>query len=471
MVATILEYSYTLITFFSLWYTLRKTLQDKQTLTKKIIYWIVFGIIFNLYSLSWVYTVYPLLWMNEGLLQLLGITILHILSACTAGISFGVVGYVVHIHIKKILQPFIFAVSLIFAEIGRSLLLSTLYYGNNSTIGLHWTAGTIGNALSTTPFIEFAYFGGTFMLTGVMGYFVYTCTSLNSLHIYKKHIFSLCIILCCIHFLLPTHGPKKPITVAVITTNFIQKKDTSKEYLDTFFKEKRGLVHEMTKQLASSSPDMIVYPEDTRYIQHNTSLEKRDLTTLFKQTLFIDSGTQKKQTGLSTYTLAYSPSQEKTPIRGKQFLMLFNEYIPVFFMKIFTLFMNEIELKKYTEEHTYALDSGKKSISFNGVRIGTIICSEILSFSTMDALAKEKPDILIYQSHLSVFHNNPWFVMHMRSFTKITAAQMRTPLINSSNGSPSFIISPYGSVVDMHDAGFFTSLYNISQKNISVLSK
>ncbi|MBP6948453.1 MAG: hypothetical protein KBC41_01190 [Candidatus Pacebacteria bacterium] len=469
MVATIFEYSYTILTFFGVWYTVRKTIHIDHSLKKKIFSWILFGFVFNLYSLSWVYTVYPVLWMKEGVLQLLSITTLLTLSAFTASVSFGVVGYAIHKHSKELLKPFIFALSLVVAEIGRSLLLSALYYGSGSTIGLHWTAGTIGNALSTTPFIEYAYFGGTFMLTGVLGYIVYCFLSIKNIQQYYKHILTLSILLIGIHYLLPVHGPEKPISVAVITTNFTHNSTISKEYIDLFFKDQTKTLTTMTQSLISSSPDIIVYPEDTRYIEHLSKKEKANLFSLFKDTIFVDSTTYKKQAGLSVYTLLYSPSQEKTPGRGKKFLMLFNEYIPVFFNKLFTMFIHAYDFEKYKEQHSYEIGTGKQSISLNGIRIGTIICSEILSFKTMSSLLEEKPDILIYQSHLSVFHNNPWFVMHMRSFTKITSAYMRTPLIGSSNGSPSFVVSPYGSIVNTDSTGFNTSLYKVSKEGIYLI--
>lgn len=440
-----------------------------MTLKKNILVWILFGIIFNLYSLSWLYTVYPLTWMTPGLIQILGIILLHLIVSISSGFCFFIVGFSYNKKIMELLKPFFFSLALVTAEIFRSIILSLLFYGNNSTVGLNWTAGTLGNSLSTTPFIEYAYFGGTYMLTFILGYLVSIFISKKHFFIYWKHFICILFGLILLHFLIPVGGPQTPIKVAIVTTNFELPTTATTPLLLSFFREQAASIHILTKTLASSSPDIIVYPEDTRYISHLTSTTSAELFSLFKNTLFVDGGTRKIEGGYSNYSLFYTPTEKRLPIRGKSFLMPFNEYLPLPFKTLLGFFLDKENIDSYAKNHTYTPEYSPKVFTYNFLRVGTLLCSEILSFTTIYSLHTENPDIVFYQSRLNVFHNNPWFIMHMRSFSKIAAAQLRIPLLESSNGSPSFVISPHGKIIKTVEIGFSSNLYIISKEKIAPL--
>jgi apolipoprotein N-acyltransferase len=463
MVEIIGEYSYTVITVTLVYYFLQKSLQDKSTTKKNIKNWILFGIIFNLYSLSWLYTVYPLPWMKEGFLQLIGIAMVHSIISIASGFCFVIVAFANNKKIPQNAKPFAFAFTLSLAEVLRSLVLSILYYGSNSRIGLNWTAGTIGNALSTTPLIEYAYFGGTYMLTFILGYCVYSVISKKHFSLYKNHIVVIIVILFGIHFLVPINGPKDITKIATITTNFQDPKNSTQQEISSFYKEQAKIVHNMTLSLATSSVDIIVYPEDTRYISSLSTSTENDITKNFKNTLFVDGGTRKIQGGLSNYTIFYKPGWKKIPIRGKSFLMPFNEYVPVAFGPLLQFFIQKEDIGEYSTEHTYIPEHSSTVLRYGDLRVGTLICSEILSYATIASIKNEHPDIIFYQSHLNVFHDNPWFLMHMRSFTKVAAAQLRTPILTASNDSPSFYISPYGSILDTIPTGFVSKIYTVQK--------
>jgi apolipoprotein N-acyltransferase len=96
---------------------------------------------------------------------------------------------------------------------------------------------------------------------------------------------------------------------------------------------------------------------------------------------------------------------------------------------------------------------------FNGNKIGTLLCSEILSYTTIEKIKEENPDIVFFQSRLNVFHGNPLLTMYFRSVAKVTAAELRAPLITSTSEGESFIISPHGKVLRAIPIGFSTSTY------------
>ena len=469
MDSALLEYSYTLVTVLFLAGVLRFTHAKPKTRKKHMVIWGLFGFAFNLYSLSWLYTVYPLAWIPEGYMQLLGISILHVTSAFIAGLAFTITGLAFHTRIPSSYKPLVFAGLLATSEVLRSLFLTTLFSGNGGEVGLHWAAGTIGNALSTTPFIEYAYFGGPYMLTFIIGCIVYICLSKTNFKEYQHYLVLIILGLLAIHFLIPVRGPKTPIRISVITTDF--KTPPTSQNITPVFREQWKTVNAMTLSLASSSPSIVVYPEDTRYTEQFTQENKQALVSSLGKVLLVDGTTQKFKEGTSNYSVFYSSETQKYIGRGKSFLFPFNEYVPVLFESIFRIFVHGTVLDDYIRLHTYIPQSFIGTFTYDGMRIGTLICSEILSFDVIKRLEVTSPDVVIFQAHLNVFHDNPWFVMHLRSFTKIAAAQLRTPLIGTANSAPSYVISPYGSILFSTDTGFSTRTYTFYKDSVKALSK
>jgi apolipoprotein N-acyltransferase len=460
MASYLFELSYTLIVVGLVFFFLRKSELYLHSWKKRVLHWMLFGFIVNLYGLSWLYTVYPLPWLPEGPLQFFGIFLLHFILSSATSLPYGLLALS---HTKKIRthwKPFVFASLLTLSEIFRSLIISILYKGEGTTIALHFTAGTIGNALSTTPLIEFAYFGGTFALTFTLGYLVAVSLSKQSFLDYKYHTLTICILLVCTHYLIPIHTLPQKTTVGIITTDFVLPKK-EEEYGISLQKQEKPL-HALTLSLASvpqSKPMFVVYPEDTRFIATLSPTHKTDLLAAFPKTLFIDGDTIYRNHAYSNVSLLYNPKSTDVFVRGKELLMPFNEYIPYFFRPLFLPFVAKDSLEKYANAHTYTPIHGEKTFVFSGVRVGTLICSEILSYSLIQNLREEKPDIVFYQAHLQVFHNNPWFVMHLRSFSKVAAAELRTTLISSTSGAPSYTISPYGTILFTIGKGNNKALY------------
>lgn len=457
LVSSLFEWSYTLVIVGLLYYFLSKSFSSQYDQRRRIYHWIFFGVIVNAYGFSWLYTVYPLPWMDTGVAQLIAIVLLHSILSCVSSLGYSILALTHHPKIKKSLLPLVFASSLTLAEVFRSLVVSLLFYGKATTIGLHFTAGTIGNALSTTPLIEFAYFGGTFALTFILGYLVYILRSKAVTETYWGHGVAVVVILFFIHFLVPVTLPARGTTVGIITTNF--KLPEEETLLNESYAKQTRLLHQATLSFASSSPTFIVYPEDTRYISHLAPEERTDLLVYLGKTLFIDGDTYPHKEGLSNISFFYSPKQVKGVGRGKEFLLPFSEYVPYFFTPLLTLFVEKEALYSYSKKHTYTPVYSNKTVQSGKTTVGTLICSEILSYSIIEGLRSEHPSIIFFQSRMDVFRNNPWFIMHLRSFTKVTAAQLRTPLISSTSNAPSFVISPYGRIERFIPTSFSTSTY------------
>lgn len=442
MIPAILETGYTLVTVFLLGYFIKISLQKKWGKVDEIQWWVLFGFIFNLLGFTWLYTVYPLIWMPEGFVQFAGIALLHLVLSLGSALAFVVVGYAFYkAHsFGKHVRPFIVAAAFTLTEMLRSFIISALYYGDGTTIDLHFNAGTIGNALSSTPLVELAYYGGTFALTFFLTYLIYSLFLLSWKGV-ASHYLALVGVFLVTHFFVPIRTPAEDLSIGVVTTNIpTTQDDTLLEKMNESNRLIRGLILEDRDQ-----KDIIVLPEDARFLSSLSQKERSDLEEAVKETLIIDGDTIAYDAKLANISLFVEVGQSKSSWRGKEFLLPFNEYVPYFFDTIFGLFIGD-ELESYKSNHTYTQIPSGKTVLFNGVRVGTLICSEILSYKMIERLGAEQPNIIFFQSRLNVFNNNPLFLMHLRSFSKIAAAQLRTPILSSNNYAPSYLINARGAL-------------------------
>ncbi len=458
MLSTLFDTGYLLITVLLLWFFLAHSNTSKGY-TLEIMRWVIFGGIFNFISFTWLYTVYPLTWLPAGFLQMSGIIILHLVLSLISGFCFFIVGIVIQKtrDTNKHIRPTFIALSFVIAEIMRSLSISFLYLGKGTSIDLHFNAGTIGNALSVTPFVELAYFGGTFALTFFLTYVIFTLVSLN-----KKgsalHLGGVIIIFFALHFLVPVRAPKHTVSVGIMTT-------AGSAYDDTEYIREAEATNKKILQILrddATKKDVIVVPEDTRFLKSLSEEEKGVLILQHNNTLFVDGDTSRTEEGLANMSVFFETGSGSLLWRGKDFLLPFNEYIPFIFERVFFVLIGE-KITSYQQKHTYTPIPSGKTVLSNNIRVGTLICSEIMSHRTISRLKNEKPDIVLFQSRLNVFNGNPLFLMHLRSFSKVAAAQLRTPLLSSTNSAPSYLLSGRGSIVEIIPTSLSYSSVDVTQ--------
>lgn len=418
--------------------------QTNTALKHMMVSWLSGGIALNLFALSMLYTTYPLIWLPSDH-QLLLIAALHIVESLVAGLPFALVGivhyYLNQRHITRSWYPLFLGIAVGGSEILRSFLLSVLFYApHHNTIDLHYSAGTFGNGLSVTPLIEFAYGGGVYTLSSILAMLVIACF-IKNVRIACVYISITTIAWCCIHFVAPIHGPQRPVAVDVIAlTSSTPNKDT--ESLAEF-KEQARLISSL---IATTTAELLILPEDARFLSSLSQQEKNKLKQSTLKTI-VDGESIIFRERLSNFSYIYSVQEDLLIGRGKWFLFPFSEFIPSVFRPFIREGLSSTAFDVYTDTRSYGPGKPPQVFATPFGSLGTLICSEMFSFSAIEHLKKAQPDVVVLQSHLSVFHKHIWYEMQYRSMTKIIAAEMRTPLIVSSYDAPSMIINPYGHVV------------------------
>jgi apolipoprotein N-acyltransferase len=262
--------------------------------------------------------------------------------------------------------------------------------------------------------------------------------------------------LTIIHFFAPIHGPTQDTKVLVVGTTFdgYPKGDIASQKEEWAYRE--NSLQKTILSFVTSAPDLIILPEDARYLSlYLSSLSSKNIDafrTTFSKSLLVDGDTLLFGKTTRNYTLFYDIANDTRVGRGKTFLFPFSEYLPYLFEKIIGIFIGQQEASIYNNEHSYSRDTKMFMYPSKVGNIVTLVCSEVLSYDTLNRTAKEKPDIAILQSYLSVFHQNPLFYMSYNSFTKFAAAQIRAPLLVVAQDAPSMYISARGKVISEFQA-------------------
>lgn len=461
-----LEFLYFFVTFFFLilfFYFVYTQKEKKVSLKKYLCVSFIFGYTFTLFSWSWLYSVYPIEWFPKGGLQLFALFFLHQCISIIGGISFLCVGITLwytttHVYnsflktCREYIQIFFIPISFAVAEIVRSLLISLIFLGKESSITLHWSQANIGNALSFIPLVELAYIGGTFVLTWAFVASIYPFFVVRKKVLPWHYAFSLLpwFLTLGIHVYAPISGPTQKVATLIVGTSFegnVTSGSTTSEWL-----RRKNNIDTTLQSFVDSNPSLIVLPEDARYISLTTKKEQELFRFHFPNTILVDGGTLPSVSGLKNYSLFYDAKQDVTLGRGKLFLFPFYEYMPFLFKQILYAFLGEEALQTYQKNHTYTQGTKMFTYQTSFGKIGTLLCSEAISYASVAQLHKEKPDIVILQSYLSSFRNNHYFYMHYFSYARIIAAQVRAPLVVVAQDAPNMLITPQGKILSVFEA-------------------
>ena len=428
MLLTFITLMYSLAVVSILVITLKKSLRSK-TIEESITIWFLFGFAANLLSSAAYYATLPIIGVSSVLaFFLISLTVLLISFICALVYSLtGISSF--YFKKKPLTQLFIISFTFFFLEILRSYAVTLLLWGGGSSFGAHMSSYTFGEILANTPLVSFAYFGGVFALSAVLvfciGIFLYPIK-----RILQIGLLTLVLIVAVLIKLYPTSTVDiKPVTVGIVQTSF-PRVDTNEDS-GTVFKKRKAIILPLLLSIASSSPDIVVFPEDSRFITSQSIEELKELQRIFPNTLFVDGTTRLISGGRKNTSIFFDSKTGERALRDKGFLFPFGEYVPYIFQPAIYLFSGTKLLSAYQNKHEYiagVLPEGKQT-RFG--KIGILICSEISSFTSIRSLNKTNPDIVFLQSSLSWGHNNPYIIMQHIFSIKILANMLLNLLLVS----------------------------------------
>jgi apolipoprotein N-acyltransferase len=434
--------------------------------------WLVYGLISNFIIFAVYYTAIP--FENLSIpLSFVIISIIVLVLSFTLALPYALIGCAAWVTKDSLLKRF---VSVIFAftlvEIARSYLFILVTWGGGSVFGAYISTWSIGSILASTPLLIFASMGGVFTLS-----FVIMC--LISLTVYPMRsqirvIGFMAVLLAWagIRFFL-FHPPNlEPITFGIVQTAFnspIETENTNNSLYYAYQRRAQDVIHPLVMSFRDTAPDLIILPEDSRYVDLQSVKQRQEINESFPDSLILDNATRSTSDGIKNISIAYDPKTGTAFMRNKRFLFPFGEYIPFFMKSIISLFVNPEKLALYESQREYTSGEAPYAYDTKFGRVGVLICSELTSSNAIASLKKSRPDVVVLQSSLLWTHDNPYYLMSHILALKILAVSVARPVISVSNGGPSIMLDAYGRINSFKENAFGTYEYLLKGTTITPL--
>jgi apolipoprotein N-acyltransferase len=366
----------------------------------------------------------------------------------------------------KIRDIFLSSLLWIFFEYLRAIGLSVFWAGPGALIGAHWSFGFLGYALAGNKFfLQFAGIGGvyilSFLIVFINGIFCHIFILFKNLPFNRKKFFLitsplLIIIICLIIFgikLNDNHYPNsRYFKVAVIHTNFpnfftITWEDFSKRLLvmaDLLKKAKEEKIE----------PDIIVFPEDSRFLAYYTNPQYNEFfKNVFegKEKLVIDSARLDDGGNIRSVLYFFNTKSGEKQNYKKMLLMFNGEYLPYIVSFAARLIGQSGWVDDFNNFRSYSKGEEITSGEFDGIKMGALFCSEIVSPELYRSVTKKGAEVLINIASDAAFHNSSLLVKQMLDTAKVRAVENNRYFIQAGNSGPSFIIDNKGRVVMFSD--------------------
>lgn len=431
-----------------------------RTNSKKRAFWggWLAGFIFFALTSRWLLYTFSLNWANlqSGASAVSATIFVWLLLSFTLGTSFGIFALLAFkLKTGTVLDSIIMPSIWIFAEYLKAWIFMLTFWGPGGTLAPYWTMGNLGYVLVDTKFIFWSRLAGVY---GVSFIIVFVNAAifllLNNAGTAIKKIKAVAVLSIIIlsliilpNWLFSVQPEKKLLQVALLQTDSPFGFAPSKALIALWKTLKSGEINLV-------QPDLVIFPEDSQSMAFMNADDKILLRHLFpdenRPGLII---TSVNETGFSVdapkeMTIYRNQKGELIDSQEKTFLIPAGEFLPIAVKMFVNIGGNPEIAERFTE--TRVLTPGNKPeypVSFGATKIGTLLCSGILSSSLYRSLAKGGAEILINPASLIIFNHNPLLFSQIKNMARFQAIANGRPFIQSANGGQAFYINENGKIV------------------------
>lgn len=192
-------------------------------------------------------------------------------------------------------------------------------------------------------------------------------------------------------------------------------------------------------------PDLFLLPEGKTLDMVIQNSE--DVETWLTDTLVIRSTEGHNDTGARTHSVLYERDGNIIASHDKHFVMPYGEYIP-FLSQVFINAIPHSGIRSIEAGDVVTHGTTLSTAEVKGARIGALLCSEIFSPHLYEKLTKTHDATLLVNLGDPVWFNGSHLLYNKtKQVAKVHAVQNNAYLLVSQNSAPSFVITPYGSVL------------------------
>jgi len=415
-----------------------------------------FGIVF-----LWLFKVYPLDWLDikskYAIILIFLIWFINISFSALFIAGFSLSYYL--LKYKKLNILIIPSLWIIF-EYLKALGFSLFWLGPSSLLGPHWTMGNLGYAITDNQIlIQIARFGGIYSLS----FLIVFVNSLISVFLFqnnkpKKNYLLLGLIILLLILTYTYDFNKASINNHLIKISLIQTNFPSQIYSFLnignkieIFTTQLNLIKQIPKM--ETKPKIIFFPEGANFLNAFDKLGKEFIQKNFNQknTLIVDYSVdclKKNKNNLCKPNIIYFDSKKGLLHKNEKLLLMpGGEYLPYWFEFILKNIGLKNLVKKFSELRTYQKGEKSDIIYYENLKIGGLLCSEIVSPNLYRKLTNKGAEVLFNLASESIFHNSKTIMAQNLSMAKIRAVENKRYFIKTTNCGWSYIINQYGKVI------------------------
>ncbi len=348
----------------------------------------------------------------------------------------------------------------------RAWGIAVFTFGPGSLFGPHVTLGHLGYASIGSPFVVLAgtagVYGLSFLMVFVNHLIYFWARSIKGWIFQAENIikfgvgFSVIFLIFALAHYFQAFWDKKsfsnenPISVSVVQTNFPSLFRYTPEQEMEFSRIQLELFAEISKQ--SQWPRIIVFPEHANFLKRAIYFPYQDSFAgilKLKEALIIDSGRHSNEkTGSAVTRLFYFDARTAKVIASfdKVLLMPVGDYLPYFLTAALNLIGRGDWIVNMEMTRGYEKGGNLETVEYSGIKLGALMCSEVISPYLYGELAAKGAEVLIGSASDAVFKGNRLLLGQILAMAKIRAAENNRYFVQAANQGDSYVIDNRGNL-------------------------
>lgn len=430
-----------------------------------------FGFLFAIFSSVWVFSMYPLDWMNLGSSNLSFFIILSVIFFYGIIIATPTSFWIIFVYALKKSNLFFNAIigasAWVFLEYTRSIFALLSVYGQESLFGPHYTNYSIAYSVFSVPVIkELLPVGGIYMTSFVViliNYFIYySYLVVNNKTNNKNQIVFLGIIIVVITLFSSLYMReirekdinRKEVIVSVVNTYLPASTSVNMEKL------RRSTAINIVSKI-STPHGIVVLPENLNIINPFNNITNEGMINKIKRNHLIIGSTR-----VGDYYAMYffNPQNNDTKYYAKQLLMPIGEY-SISWVRFLIKLTNNKEWLSFYDKSTSMAKKGNGIFLYNDEKNNVVIsgglCSENISPYIYRNETRAGASFLVNLSSRSDFHDgSPLLSRQTLAINTVRALENGRYLVTATNKDKSFVITDTGNIQDMSTTTEISSYFN-----------